>query len=459
MQWPGVLGERAACSLLEQVLRQSPADETEAALVTTSQALTRFAHNTIHQNVGELDAELEIRAVFGGRVGMAATNDLSPSGWQRALLAACEQARHLPANADWPGLPRPGDQAPQDALPIMAFDAAVAEATPTSRAAVVRAICDQAGGQQLLASGAFGTSYGETVVANTHGLIAYAPSTEVDLTFVVEQTAEQASAYAHAAGWQLAQLDVSALTSEACRHARAARAPRRLPAGEYPVVLEPYAVGALLEALAEAGMGALAVQEERSWMNGRLGRACLSPELTIWDDAFDPRGVPRAFDCEGVPKRRVPIVLHGTPTSPVYDRLTAAREAGRSSTGHAQPYDAEDWDGPLPENLVVTPGDQTTAELIAAIGRGLYITRFWYVNLVSPHDCAVTGTTRDGVWWIENGQLAFPVANLRFDQALVEALAGVRGVGAECRTVAGFFGGVHRAPALALDSFRFIDPS
>jgi predicted Zn-dependent protease len=193
-------------------------------------------------------------------------------------------------------------------------------------------------------------------------------------------------------------------------------------------------------------------------MNARLGRRCLAAPLTIWDDAFDPAGLPRAFDCEGVPKRRVPIVLAGVPTSPVYDRLTAAREVGRTSTGHAQPYDVEDWDGPLPENLVVAPGDQTVEAMIAGVTKGLYVTRFWYVNLVSPHDCAVTGTTRDGVWWIENGELAYPAENLRFDQALVDALAGIRGLGRELHTVAGYFGGVHRVPAMALESFRFIEP-
>lgn len=205
-------------------------------------------------------------------------------------------------------------------------------------------------------------------------------------------------------------------------------------------------------------MGALPVQEERSWMNGRLGQRCLSPLLTILDDAYDPRGVPQAFDCEGVPKQRVPIVVQGAPISPVYDRQTAARETDRASTGHAQPFDEEDWDGPLPENLSVAPGDLSVDEMIASLDRGLYVTRLWYVNLLSPHDCTVTGTTRDGVWWIEHGELAYPVENLRFDQSLVEALTSISGVGRERRTVAGFFGGAHQVPAVALDHFRFVAP-
>jgi predicted Zn-dependent protease len=453
-----MLGEQGARAVLEEVLRSSDAHETEAVLTTSSEALTRFAHNSIHQNVAEDDVELQVRLAYGHCVGTASTNDLRPAGVQRAVAAARDQAQHLPENAEWPGLPDPAALPPAEAAPVLAFDPAVPCASAERRALAVRAICDRAQASQLLASGAFATSYGETAVINSRGLFAYAPATAVDLTFVVEQPAERASAYAQAAGWQLSQLDAPALAAEACRRALAGRDPRRIPAGEYPVVLEPYAVVTLLEALAEAGMGALAVQEERSWMNGRLGRRCLSSELTIWDDAFDPAGLPQAFDCEGVPKRRVPIVLAGVPTSPVYDRLTAVREPGRVSTGHAQPYDAEDWDGPLPENLVIMPGEQTVSDLIGGIEQGLYITRFWYVNLVSPHDCVVTGTTRDGVWWIEDGQLAFPVENLRLDQPLVEALAGLRGLGRERHTVSGYFGGVHRVPAIALDQLRFVEP-
>jgi PmbA protein len=452
-----MVGERVARAVLERVLTLSRADETEAVLTTSAEALTRFGHNTIHQNVVETDAELEVRAVVGRGVGSAATNDLSPAGVARVTAEAGELARHVPEDPEWPGLPNPAELPPAEHAPVTAFDDAAAGATPEDRARAVRDICAAARAAGLLASGAFGTGHGETAVLNSHGLFAYAPATAVDLTFVLEQPETRASAFAHATGWQLSQLDPARMTAEAVRRALADRNPRRAPAGEYPVLLEPYAVATLLEALAEAGMGALAVQEERSWMNGRLGLRCLSPSVTLLDDAFDPRGVPQAFDCEGVRKQRVPIVVQGTPISPVYDRQTAAREAGRASTGHAQPYDTDDWDGPLPENLSLAPGEYSLEELIGGLDRGLYVTRLWYVNLVSPHDCTVTGTTRDGVWWIEDGALAYPVENLRFDQSLVTALAGVRGLGRERRTVAGFFGGAHRVPAVALDSFRFVE--
>jgi len=452
---PTDLGPEKIRVLLERALALSTADETEVTYSGGEEALTRFSRNAIHQNVAEVDATLEIRAALGTRVGSATTNTLTPDGIERAVQQVCELARHLPVNPEWLGLPAP--QPLPDAPPT--YDEAVAAlcADPEARARAVAEICAEAGGNKMLASGAFSTARNEYAILNSKGLFAYAASTSVDLTFVVEQPEFSASSYAHASGWRLGQIDFESLKQQAIRQALAAsrRFPRAISPGEYPVVLEPYAVLVLLEAMVEDGMGALAVQEERSWMNHHLGERCMSPKVFITDDALDPEGFPRAFDCEGVPKQRVPIVVGGAPTTPVYDRVTAAREPGRASTGHAQPYDDEDWDGPLPENLIITPGDQTVEAMIRSIDRGLYINRFWYVRQTTPHNAAATGTTRDGVWWIERGELAHPVNDLRFDQELVTALRGVRGVGRDLRTLFGFYG-VHRLPALTLESFRFI---
>ena len=442
-----LLGLTGVKQILDRALALSKADETHVTLEATDSALTRFARNAIHQNVSEVEATLQVRAVFGRRVGSASTNDLSPDGIARTVERAGLIARLQPENPEWPGLPDPRPISSVDA-----FDPVAAWATPEYRARAVLEICRQAHVEKMAASGAFSTASGEFAVANSRGILAYHPYTDVELTLVVEGVSE--SGYAHAASWRLDRVDTEALGREAVTRALFSRTPRRVAPGEYPVVLEPYAMLALVEALAQAGMGALAVQEERSWMNGRIGRAALSPSLSIWDDGLDRSGNPMPFDCEGVPKQRVDIVRRGVPTGPVYDTLTAAREPGRVSTGHAQPFE-EDWDGPAPGNLTLTAGDSTVQELIAQTERGLYVTRLWYTNLISERDCAVTGTTRDGVWWIERGELAYPVQNLRFSQRLVTALKDVRGVGKDLRTVRGLYG-VHRLPAMALGTCRFI---
>lgn len=450
---PAGLGPAPVQELLERALALSEADETELVYTGVDEALTRFAHNTIHQNVAESDATLEVRAAFGSRVGLATTNDLTPAGVERAIRQAAELARHLPENPDWPGLPEP--QRYREVAP--AFDEQVAALCddPPARARPVADLCAEARAAGVWASGAYSVARYDYAVLNSRGLFAYAPSTQVDVTFVCEQADPPASSYVHATGWRLGQVDLEALKRDALRQARASQPPRRLPPGEYPVVLEPHAVLTLIEAMVEDGMGALAVQEGRSWMNHHFGERCMSPLVTLTDDAFDPDGFPRAFDCEGVPKQRVPIIAAGVPVSPVYDRLTARREPGRASTGHAQPYADEDWDGPLPENLALAPGDQSVADMIAATDRGLYITRFWYVRQTASHGAAATGTTRDGVWWIDRGELAYPVAELRFDQELVAVLSGVRAVGRDRPALSGLCG-VHRLPALALEQFRFI---
>src|SRR3990172_5140571 len=135
-QSPGLVGRRRSEDILKRVMRLSEADETEAILSAADEALTRFAHNVIHQNVAEVDATLEVRAAFGTRVGIASTNDLSPAGIERVTRQAGEMARHLPENPDWPGFPDPRP------LPeVTAYDESVASMTPELRARLVADVC------------------------------------------------------------------------------------------------------------------------------------------------------------------------------------------------------------------------------------------------------------------------------------------------------------------------------
>ena len=443
-----MLGEKQIREILEQALRASPADETELVLEARDSALTRFANNTIHQNVAEVNTEVAVRVVVGRRIGSAITNRLSAEDLRRAVEEAMALARLQPENPEFPGLPEP-----QPIPPAAAFDEAAAGATPEWRARAVGAVCRLAEGHGLNAAGALSTGLYEVAVANSKGVFAYHAGTEAHFTTVV--MGEEGSGYAHRAAWRPEDLDVEALGRSAIDKALRIRNPRPIPPGVYPVVLEPYAVEDILSWLGYAGAGALAVQEGRSWMNDRIGRPVMSPLVTIWDDGRDPQGLPLPFDFEGVPRQRVVIVERGVPRGPVYDTITAARE-GRPSTGHALPRARPQTAslGPLPLHLFMAPGEATLEEMIQQVDRGLYITRFWYTRLVHPRDCVLTGMTRDGVFWIEGGEIAYPVRNLRFTQGYVPALAGVRAVGRERWRLSEGFGCVV-APALLLEAFTF----
>ena len=189
-------------------------------------------------------------------------------------------------------------------------------------------------------------------------------------------------------------------------------------------------------------------------MNDRVGEEVMSNLVDIWDDGLDPGGIPMPFDFEGVPKQRVDIVRKGVVKSPVYDRITA-RKMGETTTGHALPPTMRSL-GPIATNLFMASGNTSTEEMIRSTDRGLYISRFWYTRLVHPRDCVITGMTRDGVFLIEDGELVYPVNNLRFTQSYVKALANLETVGTETRLLMSEFGGqATRVPALKINGFSF----
>jgi PmbA protein len=291
-------------------------------------------------------------------------------------------------------------------------------------------------------------------VANSQGAFATHNFTLADFQTVV--MAEEASGWAHASAWRASELQVESLAREAIAKAERGASPRQIPAGEYAVVFDPYVTQDLLAMLNYHGMGAGTVLEGRSWMIDRQGKSVMSPLVTIWDDGCDPSGMPLPFDVEGSPKRRVDIIKQGVIIGPVYDRYTAGK-TGAENTGHAVSQQMRAWGyGQLALNLFMEPGSVTTEEMIRNTQRGLYVTRFWYTRLVHPRDCVVTGMTRDGVFMIEAGELAYPVKNLRFTQSYVEALAGIETLGQESRQVHEEFSNTTLCvPALKIEKFNF----
>jgi predicted Zn-dependent protease len=110
----------------------------------------------------------------------------------------------------------------------------------------------------------------------------------------------------------------------------------------------------------------------------------------------------------------------------------------------------------MPLNLFFAPGKATLEEMITSTERGLYVTRFHYTRPVEPSRVVITGMTRDGTFLVENGEIAYPVKNLRFTQSYLEALNQVEMIGKEPRLLLGM-GGMARdsVPALKVNQFTF----
>ena len=436
-------------TLAEQVTERAiaaGASEAETLVIADDSALTRFANSEIHQNVAETNVLVNLRFVIGKRIAVASSGRTDEAGLADLVERAATIARNVEELDDWGGLPEPAGE-PLVPQPL-AYVARTAAATSESRAAEVRAVIGAADGAGALAFGSFRTASETVSVANSRGIRASERRTTAHL-ITVHMSPDGGTGYAEAASTDVAEISGAALGAEAAAKARASDRPASIGPGDYPVVLEEYAVVDIVDQMGYLGFSASAVQEGRSFYepDKRIG----SDLVTIVDDASDPNGMPAGFDYEGVRKERVVWVDRGDCRDVLYDAQTAARD-GRRSTGHA--YPAPNPYGPLPGNIVMEAGTSSRGDLIASLDRGLLVTRFHYTNTVHPKLAITTGMTRDGTFLVEGGKIVGPVRNLRFTQSYLDALAGVSAVARERKTVVGGFGAVV-VPALRIDAWTF----
>ncbi|MBM3269356.1 MAG: TldD/PmbA family protein [Candidatus Sericytochromatia bacterium] len=431
--------------LADRVLALSGADATEVVLVGTDTRLTRFAQNQIHQNVGSRDLEIRVRAVLGNRIGVASTNDPADEALRRVVARAAEIAAVQPDNPDFRGLPDPGLAG--DRGDVGGYSAGTAGYSAADRAAQVAEVCAQAAEAGLTAAGAFETGAQSLTVANSLGLFGHHAGTRAAFSTVV--SGADSSGYAARLAMDADGIDIAAAGREAIEKAIRGRDPASVPAGTWTVVLEEYAVADLLAYLGYVGFGAQGYLQGASFASGRLGERLCAPSVSVWDDGMDPGGILSPFDYEGVARRRVSLIEAGVARGVVWDTFTAGRE-GRESTGHALP--APNPFGPFPTCLHMAPGDLDRADLAAGVERGLWITRFHYVNVMDPKATVITGMTRDGTYLIEGGRVTRPVRNLRFTEQILGALSRVAGIGRETRLLPAWFGAV-RCPAVRIDGF------
>ena len=434
-----MIEEKDAREVCESILLRCKGNPAEVTLQYNDAELTRFANNIIHQNVAERDADVTLRYFIGKQIGTASTNRMDTAGLDELVKRAKANAHASPADPNYPGLPGASSLPTCDSMGYKHGWLFTRNPVPGRLASV----CQMAEGKSLNASGAFSTGSIVLVVANTRGVFAYHAQTAADFQTVV--MSEDSSGRSQESAWKVDELNVEALGKEAIETAVQGHNPRKIDPGEYTVVLQHYVTEDLINSLNFYGMGAQALHEGRSWMNERLGMKVMSSNVSIWDDGLDPNGTPLPFDFEGVPKQRVDIVKQGVVMGPVYDRYSGAK-MGKPSTGHATPINFRSF-GPLALNLFMSPGDATVDEMIASTKKGLYINRFWYTRLVHPRDCVITGMTRDGVFMIEEGELAYPVKNLRLHHALLQALANVEAVGKATHILVGEFGRDQRTRA------------
>jgi PmbA protein len=421
--FPKMLTRQRAEEIFKKVLKWSTADETEAIVSSTDYSLTRFANNTIHQNMAEQGTSLSVRAAVDHRTARASTNKFD----EPSIRAVCERALTLarlqPPDPDL--LRMPG---PQTYRSVDRFHQETAQLGPQVRAETVRSVIGRAAKDGLTAAGVFSSGVFASALFNSRGLRAYHEESVSE--FSVTMLGPTSSGWAKKTAHEWHELEPEELADRAARKALASGTPREIAPGKYALILEPAAVLDLLGFLVLDFSG-LAVHEQRSCLTSRVGQKLMGDEINIRDDVYHPMQGGAPFDGEGMPRQRVHLVENGVVKNLVYARQTA-HKVGAAPTGHGFPLPNEFGEAPM--NIVMEGGKVGIEEMIRSTERGLLVTRVWYIREVDPFQKILTGMTRDGTFWIEDGKVQYGLKNFRFNQSIIEMLKRVEMMSVPQRT-------------------------
>ena len=182
-----------------------------------------------------------------------------------------------------------------------------------------------------------------------------------------------------------------------------------------------------------------------------MGQKIFDERINVYSDPWNPE-LPGSSSAQGgIPAQKIYLVRNGVLENLVYSRFWA-KQKGKEPT-------------PGPVNNIMESSDRpaTLEEMIKATERGILLGRFWYIRGVDPRTALQTGLTRDGIWYIENGRVQYPVKNFRFNQSLMQLLApgNVEMIGAPERvgSAEGQGGSSALLPALKVKEFHFTSQS
>jgi predicted Zn-dependent protease len=440
-----MLTREQAGEIFDRIRKRSSADEVEVLFSGGKFALTRFANNTIHQNVAEENYSVSVRTTFGGRTARAFTNKFDDESLRRVVESSEKLAKVQHPDPDL--LPMPdsseasgaaGESARATRTPSRHF-ASTAAITPELRAEGVKKIVGVAERHKITTAGVF--SSGESIdgIFNSRGLTRWHTQTSAEVSITMLG--------ADSSGWQKANspdvtiLETLSLAEIAAKKALDSAQPREIPAGKYTVILEPSAVLDIVGFMFWDYSG-MAILDQRSFLSGRIGTKLFGDNITITDDVEHPLQSGSPFDGEGMERQRIGLVENGVMKRVVYARATAERmkhsefkdKAGPiAATGHG--FSLPNEMGEMPQNIVFAPieNPQTVEQMIASTERGVLVTRLWYIREVEPFEKILTGMTRDGTFYVENGRVVGGVRNFRFNESLIHMLSNVEAMSVPVR--------------------------
>jgi PmbA protein len=435
-----MLTREEAGDLFENIKEHSSADEVEVLFYGGRSALTRFANNTIHQNVAEENHVISVRSVFDGRTARATTNKFDDQNLKRVVQASESLARVQHPDADLLPVPdlRAAGSLAGERLPTRHFGHTAA-ITHEQRSEGVRKIVAIANKHKLTTAGIFSSSESVEGLFNSRGLIRWHSQTSSEIS--ITMLAADSSGWQKANSPDVSNLDPAVLAELAAQKALESAHPQEISAGKYTVILEPAAV-LDITGFMFFDFGGMAILDQRSFLNHRVGTRLFGENISICDNVRHPLQSGAPFDGEGVARQRVSLVENGVVKRLVYARGTAERMKNSEHkdkvgpiepTGHGFPVPNEMGEAPLHIVFATPTEPKTVDQMIVSTERGVLVTRLWYIREVDPYEKILTGMTRDGTFYVEDGKVRYGVRNFRFNESLIEMLSKVDQIGTPVR--------------------------
>ncbi|PUZ23072.1 peptidase C69 [Chitinophaga parva] len=435
-----ILSREQCEALLKKVLGYSKADECEVSIYGADSGNIRFARNAASTSGGVFQTQLAVSATFGKRNGIATINEYDDASLEKVVRRAEELARLAPENPEYVGI-----LGPQQYKESKRFIDATAAIDPKWRADAVSGVLQVAKDNKLTAAGFLENSAAYSAMANSKGLFAYDTATNVNFNVTMRTADAQGSGYGTKGYNDVSQLDVPAIAKRAAQKSAGSANAKAIEPGKYTVILEPAAAIVLLENLA-FGMDARSADEGRSFLSlpggkTRLGEKLVDERVNIYSDPFNPALPTSSYNQDGRPMERTSWIENGVVKNLAYSRYWAEKKGVKAV--------------PQGDAFIMDGTNASLEELIKSTEKGILVTRLWYIREVDPQTLLFTGLTRDGTFYIENGEIKYPVKNLRFNESPVIMLNNLEALGKPERTVSGESSTHAMVPPMKLRDFTF----
>jgi predicted Zn-dependent protease len=436
-----VLSRDEAKSLVDRIVKMSKAESIQVNIGGGYSANVRFADNQMSTAGGVINFTVTIQSSFGKKHAVVSTNDTSDEALRRAVKASEDLARLAPDDPEaMPALP------PQQYQDVNAYFDSVANLSPADRAKAALTALDPARkAGDITTAGFLVTNAASNALGNEKGLFAYHRSTNANYTVTVRTKDGTGSGWAGGEHNDWGQLDIAGISQRAIEKAKLSRSPVAIEPGRYTVILEPQAVGDLVQ-LFGGYVDARSADEGRSPFSkqgggNKIGEKLVDQRITLYADPFDPRVLAQPFDGQGFPLGRQVFVENGVLKQLFYSRFWAQKQ-GKTPTGG-------------PSSFIMNGGEASVDDMIRSTDRGVLVTRLWYLREVDPRTMLYTGLTRDGTFLIEGGKITKALKNFRFNESPLFMLNNLETLGRPVRLAGTEAGGAIVVPAIKVRDFNF----